>query len=454
VDPQHKHRSFNAQGSEMNLDYDVIVIGGGIAGLTAARDLTPAGFRVAVLEARDRLGGRVYYRAFRGTDQKVELGGAWINPDHEPNVKREVLRYGIPTSPTPSLESNYLYTGNKVRAGAVPVPALEYVGIMRLVLRLLRGAYRIDVARPRDLQGLAALDIPFEQLLEQAKLGRATYDLASAWIAFAIGAPPSEISALQVMSFVAGFKNSVWTTYRALVTAFTNGTASLVDALASDSGANVFFNSVVTRLEQDANEVRITTASGRVFRAGGVVFATPINTWRHVDFSPAINEQKQEATRDGHVGRAAKIYLLLEGEGPSLSAFRWERQPSFCCALGRYHVIEEGTIAVTFSCGESRVDPSDLSAVREQAQLLLPGQKIIAADAHDWVGDLFSRGTYVAFRPGQLSRLHSHLQVPEGRIVFAGSDIAMRYPATIDGAIESGTTAAAHIQRILRSGVR
>ena len=410
----------------MGLDYDAIVIGGGLAGLVATRDLSSAGLRVALLEGRDRLGGRVYYRPFRGTQQKVELGGAWVNLDHEPNMNREVLRYGIPTSPTPSLESNYLYTGNKARSGAVPVPALEYVGIMRLVLRLLMGAYRIDVAKPRDLQDLASLDIPFEQVLKRAKLGRATYDLASAWIAFAIGAPPSEISALQVMSFVAGFKNSVWTTYRALATAFTNGTASLVEALASDTNASVFFNSMVARVEQDANEVRITTASGQVFRAGGVVFATPINTWRYVDFSPAINAQKQEAARDGHVGRAAKIYLLLEGKGPSASAFRWERQPSFCCALGRYHVIEEGTIAVTFTCGERRVDPSDLSAVREHAQLLLPGQKVIAADAHDWVGDPCSRGTYIAFRPGQLSRLHSHLQKPEGRVVFAAGSPAIK----------------------------
>jgi monoamine oxidase len=113
-------------------------------------------------------------------------------------------------------------------------------------------------------------------------------------------------------------------------------------------------------------------------------------------------------------------------------------------------VIEEGTIAVTFTCGERRVDPSDLSAVREHAQLLLPGQKVIAADAHDWVGDPCSRGTYIAFRPGQLSRLHSHLQKPEGRVVFAGSDIATVYPATMDGAIESGSTAAAGLLQIVR----
>jgi monoamine oxidase len=432
--------------------FDVVVAGGGLAGLVAARDLSAAGLRVALLEGRNRLGGRVYYRPFRGTDQKIELGGAWINLGHEPNLSREIARYGVPTSPTPSLENNYLYTGNKVRSGSIPVPAMDYLGIARLVARLVRGAYQIDVSEPRDLQNLAKLDVPFEHILKKARLGRATYDLAAAWISFAIGAPPSEISALQVMSFVAGFKNSVWTTYRALATAFTNGTASLVDALAADSRAEVFFNSMVVRVEQSASEVCLTTSSGQTFRAGGVVFATPLNTWRYVDFSPALNREKQEAACEGHAGQASKIYLLLEGQAPSHSAFRWEPQPSFCCVLSRYYVIDQGTIAVTFSCGEKRVDPSDLSSLQAQAELILPGQKVLAADAHDWVSDPCSRGTYIAFRPGQLSRLHSHLQKPEGRVVFAGSDIATLYPATMDGALESGTVAAAQIQQIVCRG--
>ena len=62
-------------------EYDVIVVGGGLAGLTAARDLGESGRSVLLLEARDRLGGRTWYRPFAETQQKVELGGNWLCRD-------------------------------------------------------------------------------------------------------------------------------------------------------------------------------------------------------------------------------------------------------------------------------------------------------------------------------------------------------------------------------------
>ena len=70
--------------------------------------------------------------------------------------------------------------------------------------------------------------------------------------------------------------------------------------------------------------------------------------------------------------------------------------------------------------------------------------------AHDWCGDEFSRGTWSVFRPGQLVDALEVLQAPHGRVVFAGSDIANGWNGFMDGAIESGMSAARSVSRLLR----
>ena len=80
--------------------YDVVVVGGGFAGVTAARELAHRGARVLLLEARNRLGGRTFHAPFG--DRKVELGGTWIHYT-QPHVWAEVMRYGMEIAETPGV---------------------------------------------------------------------------------------------------------------------------------------------------------------------------------------------------------------------------------------------------------------------------------------------------------------------------------------------------------------
>ena len=74
---------------------DVVVVGGGLAGLTVARDLAPQGARVVLVEARERPGGRVWSPPFPGLDERVELGGAWFDAEAQPVVAEEARRRGV-----------------------------------------------------------------------------------------------------------------------------------------------------------------------------------------------------------------------------------------------------------------------------------------------------------------------------------------------------------------------
>ena len=85
----------------------------------------------------------------------------------------------------------------------------------------------------------------------------------------------------------------------------------------------------------------------------------------------------------------------------------------------------------------------DLPAVQRQLDDIIPGYEVVAAAANDWLGDEFSRGTWAIHRPGWYTTHHAEARRPEGRIAFAGSDIANGWSGFIDGAIESGFRGAA-----------
>ncbi len=81
------------------MDADVIVLGAGFAGVAAARDLSEAGRRVVVLEARDRIGGRTWYKEMPEAGVGVEYGGMFFSRETQPRLAAEIVRYDIRVTP-------------------------------------------------------------------------------------------------------------------------------------------------------------------------------------------------------------------------------------------------------------------------------------------------------------------------------------------------------------------
>jgi monoamine oxidase len=114
-------------------------------------------------------------------------------------------------------------------------------------------------------------------------------------------------------------------------------------------------------------------------------------------------------------------------------------------------LLDDGSqLVFAFGPDAHRLPPGDDQAVRRAITDLLPSQvQIEAVAAHDWCADEFSRGTWSAFRPGQLSGSLAALQAPHGRVFFAGSDVADGWNGFMDGAIESGLAAARSVFQLL-----
>lgn len=417
---------------------DVIVIGGGFAGLVAARELAHAGRTPILVEARDRLGGRTWYRPFGESGRKVEFGGTWISPRTMRRAAAEIDRYGLrlTSRAAPGVDFRWAVGG---RAGtAFPLAGDELYELERAWYGMIAAAHRLDPDTGLDTQQLADLDRPLGSFLDEMAPSRATRSFLETWARLGSGAPSSEWSLLQLLAWVAALDYSVLGYYAEVSQYLELGTESLVDAIVADGGFEIRTSTAIEAIRVDRDEVVLTTSDGPELRAGAVVVATPANLWGSMAFDPPLSEARAALARDGHPGRMRKVWIQAQGAPPNLvalgdtSAFLW---------LSCEYEVSDTQLLVGFVSPPSTLDPNDRDAVVAAVHELASGLEVLAVESHDWLDDPWSRGSWMVPRPGWLGRW-SEVQAPAGRVSFAGADIATRWVGWIDGAIESGALAA------------
>jgi monoamine oxidase len=167
-----------------------------------------------------------------------------------------------------------------------------------------------------------------------------------------------------------------------------------------------------------------------------------------VRFDPELSDTKQEAAREGVVSLGVKIWAKLAGGFPSVFAAAPDRFPlSFIETFGS--TTDGGTVVVGFGPSAAALSLSDPALVTRAIEELLPGAHVEEVGGHDWVGDPFARETWATYGPGTWLRWVPELERLEGRIAFAGSDIARGWGSYMDGAIETGLRAGREIGAIL-----
>lgn len=423
------------------VDVDVVVVGAGFAGLVAARDLSEQGFSVTVLEARDRVGGRTLFRRFAGSDEEVEFGGTWFDGNVHTPIKDEAARYGIPLGGMTEYQNVRWFTGGVLRTG-LPVDRWDGGDLERVLVETTIEGRALATATPDMI-------MEYDQLSVAAWLDRldpkpATRDFVYGWLTLMTGADPSSISALNLLLTVADI-GAYYRFFAELSNLIPSGTRALAEAIAADVRGDLLFDTRVHAVHARADTVAVEFDGG-VIVGRHVVIAVPVNALANVEFDPPLPRERRRYIDEGHLCRMSKVWMLATGVPDRMLAVGWNT-PFYWLAAERS--VGEAQLVVAFAL-EHSIDASDFSAVERALQVYAPEAKLIEVDTHDWVEDPYARGGWFVGRPGWASAgARGELARSQGRVHFAGSDVAPEHAGWIAGAIASGKSVASQVMTLL-----
>jgi hypothetical protein len=366
-----------------------------------------------------------------------------------PHVAQEIARYDLALveSHGGPLERRW-YLDGRLSQG-LPFDNDGLYELERALFELIDASHRIAVDVPRDQQALADLDVSVEALVDSFGVSRPVREFLYMWAGLGSGALASEWSALTALSWIAAMNNSVWGWYGAVTDRFQIGMSGVIDLLARDSGAAIELSSPVTRITQSSSDVTVLTGTGHRYTSRTVIVTSPIATWPEIGFDPPLPDDKLVPARAGHAGRMRKVWMVVEGLPANLFASGWA---SPFVQMFPEQEAPDGVLTLGMCAPPAELDVSDLDAVTAAVRVFAPGARVLAADTHDWRTDPHSRGGWMVNPPGVLTRCHSALGRAEGRVAFAGSDIAVRWIGWLDGALETGARAAQEVLNIMRAG--
>ena len=432
-------------------ELDVIVIGGGFAGATAARDLQKRGFETLLLEARDRLGGRTWTDERHGW--KVELGGTWIHWS-QPFVWSEIQRYGLEIEETVGSTAERIVVmidGSPVELDGEQIGELlagfdaffeEATFVWERPhdshFRWLEVAERDSLSVTDRIQSLELTPLQeaglcaYLETLAMCPLDRASYvEMLRVWALSGATFPLFSDS-------LARYKLSA-------------GTRALIDAIAEDGGYRIELGTPVAAVRHSGESVEVETTEGALHRAAAAVVAVPLNVLHHLRFEPPLAAGKTEASLERHAGQGFKVFLEVEGDpGSFMTLARREENPLAACFT--FQQGEERSLLVAFGTDAENLKDLDAAGWQSALSAVVDDVRVVRAFGHEWSDDPLAQGTWCTYKKGQLTRYAEELERHEGRLFFASADHCEGWRGFIDGAIGGGARAATAVARALGQG--
>jgi monoamine oxidase len=445
--------------------HDVIVIGAGLAGLAAALKLVAAGLDVLVLEAQQRVGGRIYSMQHLGSN--AEAGGTYIGAGYA-RVIGAAEKHGVRLiDVTPLLEffrEQDLALGEDIirqrdwaTHAANPFPDADKAHLPWTYHRVL--AMRHNPLRsPEDWISPASVsaDVSVYDWLEGLGLSERAIGLAYG-VNASFGADAHDVSAL-LLFFRAAFSKVQRRLAPEGSVGFTaeRGVQRIPDAMAEALGREVALGRAAAAIESGAAGAAVRTRDGGRFTARHVVCSLPFGVLRGLGIDPPLEGAQAEAVASLRAQPITQFYLRpksrfweLDGYSPSLFT---DSAAGMIAAVRGGGDSREITTLTAWVMGRNAtrldaLDPSDagreviaaIERIRPAArgQLELLGSK-------SWGGDPYAAGAWAYVRPGEIRRFASVMGRPHGRIHFCGEHLALSCRG-MEGAMESGERAAEEI---------
>jgi monoamine oxidase len=444
---------------------DVIVVGAGFAGITAARELTKRGVNVVLLEARDRVGGRVWTQERDG--YWVDVGGQWTGPGQD-RIRALGDEMGVASFPTWPKGEHLQYTdgmGLRRWQGATPDADMETLSkVVQAIIQLDQLSQEVPLHAPWEAPNAKAFDsISLQAWMDQNIESARVRESMTTAVEAVYACEPHDLSLLHALFYAKsgqGLFYLISTEGGAQADRF-NGGAQRVAKLAAESLEDaLWLSSPVRRIAQSNGSI---TASGDGFAVTGklcVVTAPPALAGR-IDYDPPMSPLRDQLTTRAPMGSVIKVHAIYDTP--------WWREEG----LSGRTVSDTGPIKVIFDNSPPEGTPGMLmgfieggtgrryanidEAERRKASLdcfvRYFGEK--AAKPVDyvegnWPAEQWSRGCYGAFFPaGTWTSCGPALRQPVGRIHWAGTETAEINCGYMDGAVRSGERVTTEVLEVL-----
>jgi len=446
-----------------NLSRDVVVIGAGVTGLTAATRLRAAGLSVIVLEARDRVGGRLWTDIVDG--QMFEVGGQWVSPDQSALIET-LDELGLETYERYRAGASVYIGADRVahryRGDIFPAGAETQAELERLIVLLDSLVAEVDPARPWDHPRAAEFDhVSFRQWLENQTADSEAIENIALFIADAMLTKPAHafslLQALLMAASAGSFSNLVDADF-ILDRRVVGGLQQVPLRLAHDLGADVLLGVPVSAIAWSDDAVRVVSAAaGIVVDARYAIMAVPPNLHSRVEYRPPLPALRQQAQQHQSLGLVIKVHATYD------TPF-WRADGLSGTAFSPYQLVHEaydnsnfgetrGTL-VGFVSDEKadallRLEPEERRRRILDSLAAYYGPQALDPAVYfesDWASDHWTQGAYASsFDLGGLTRYGAQQLEPVGAMRFGSSDVAAHGYQHVDGGIRVGRRLAAEI---------
>lgn len=440
---------------------DVVVVGAGLAGLAAARELTQQGHDVLVLEGRDRVGGRSFSGSVAGLP--IDRGGSFVGPTQDAVLKL-ISELGLPTVPTYHDGKNVIHWRGAARPYSGTIPRLSLVGLLdigRLQWQFERLSRTVPIAAPWHAKRARQLDgVSLGQWLSMVRATDSSRDLMAIMTRVTWGCEPEDVSMLHAARYVraaGGLNRLLDTENGAQQDLVPGGTQQIADRAAAELGDRVVLEACVRRIERHGSGVTVTSDQGQA-EAGFVIVAIPPAHRAGIEFNPPLPPEYTELARHWPQGRLTKAYAAYETPFWRAKGFSGQA------------LLDKGPVFITFDVSPQAdgpgillgfVDPrafDSLPADRRRQEALRCFASLYGDEALNpldytdfrWGSEEFAPGgPTAAVPPGSWTKYGKVLRRPVGPIHWAGTETADEWTGYFDGAVRSGQRAAAEVAALL-----
>uniref|UniRef100_A0A6N2MUZ8 Amine oxidase domain-containing protein n=1 Tax=Salix viminalis TaxID=40686 RepID=A0A6N2MUZ8_SALVM len=415
---------YSNEGSGQARSPSVIVIGGGIAGVAAARALYDASFQVVLLESRDRLGGRVHTDFSFGFP--VDLGASWLHGVCKENPLAPLIgRLGLPLYRT-SGDNSVLYDHD------LESYALFDMDGNQVPQELVTKTDKVRLENNEDMSILRAFSIVFERRPDLRLEGLAHKVLQwylcrmEGW--FAADSETISLKGWDQEELLPGGHGLM-----------VRGYLPVINTLAK--GLDIRLGHRVSKIARHYNGVKVTVDDGKTFMADAAVVAIPLGVLKSktIMFEPKLPDWKEEAIKDLGVGIENKIVLHFEQVfWPKVEFLGVVAETSYGCSYFlNLHKATGHPVLVYMPAGKLARDIEKMSD-----EALLFAYATQEDPSRCFCTDINSLGSYSYDTVGKSHDLYERLRIPVDNLFFAGEATSVSYPGSVHGAFSTGLMAA------------